>query len=38
VCAQGVAADVSNAGDIARLVQEVRVTHGGCDILTITPA
>ena len=33
VRAQGVAADVSKAGDIARLVEEVQGAHGGCDIL-----
>jgi 3-oxoacyl-[acyl-carrier protein] reductase len=33
VRAQAIAADVSRADDIARLVEEVRAVHGGCDIL-----
>ena len=33
VRAQAIAADVAKAGDIARLVEEVGDTHGGCDIL-----
>jgi 3-oxoacyl-[acyl-carrier protein] reductase len=28
-----IAADVAKAGDVARLVEEVRGAHGGCDIL-----